>query len=253
MKARARLALFLAFGAAAAAVFVWGLGGLPKFGHYHGVYGRAIDRVAVRERHATNTVNSVTFDYRGIDTVGEEFILFAAVMGVTMLLRLQREESEGPPEDHAAKRRIPHTSDAVRIAALSLVAPSVLLGCYVVSHGHLTPGGGFQGGVVLAAGPALIYLAGRYLTFRQLSPIALLDFAEGAGAAGFVIVGVTGLLAGASFLSNVWPLGRTVGSIFSGGMLPAINVSVGLEVAAGTVFVVWEFLEQTLAVRRRSG
>ena len=55
-------------------------------------------------------------------------------------------------------------------------------------------------------------------------------------------------MAGAAFLENVFPLGST-GSVFSAGTLPVINVSVGLEVAAGITLIVYEFLEQALIVR----
>ena len=96
MRSRGRLVVFAIGALGVAALLVWGLGGVPDFGHYRGPYGDILNRNAVQERHATNVVNSVTFDYRGIDTAGEEFILFAAVMGVTLLLRRQRQEEEGP-------------------------------------------------------------------------------------------------------------------------------------------------------------
>jgi multicomponent Na+:H+ antiporter subunit B len=124
----------------------------------------------------------------------------------------------------------------------------VLLGLYIVVHGHLTPGGGFQGGVILASAFLMVYLAGRYITFRQISPKGLLDAGEGTGAGGFVLVGFVGMLAGAAFLENVLPLGQT-GKVFSAGTLPVINLSVGLEVGAGLLLVMWEFLEQALVVR----
>jgi multicomponent Na+:H+ antiporter subunit B len=248
MSRRVRLVMFLAGASGAAALLVWGFTGLPSFGHYHGVYGHVINARGVAERHATNVVNTTVFDYRGIDTVGEEFILFAAVMGVTLLLRVQRREHEEAPEDHAAERKLVDTSDAVRVAGLILIAPLVVLGVYVVVHGHLTPGGGFQGGVVLAAAPIMIYLAGRYLSFRAISPMASLDFGEGVGAGGFVIIGMVGMIVGSAFLLNFLPIGES-GNLFSGGTLPLINLSVGLEVAAGVVLVIYEFLEQTLMVR----
>jgi multicomponent Na+:H+ antiporter subunit B len=243
-----RLSMFLLAAAGGAALMMWGLAGLPSFGHYHGVYGHVINARGVAERHATNVVNTIVFDYRGIDTVGEEFILFAAVMGVTLLLRVQRREHEEPPEDHSAERKLVGTSDAVRVASLILIAPIALLGMYVVIHGHLTPGGGFQGGVVLAGAPIMIYLSGRYLAFRHVSPMAALDFGEGAGAGGFVVIGLIGMIVGSAFLLNFLPIGQS-GNVFSGGTLPLINLSVGLEVAAGVVLVVFEFLEQTLMVR----
>ena len=107
----------------------------------------------------------------------------------------------------------------------------MLLGLYVVIHGHLTPGGGFQGGVALAAAPIMIYLAGRYLAFRAVNPMTALDFGEGAGAGGFVIIGLVGMIVGSAYLLNFLPIGES-GDVFSGGTLPLINLSVGLEVAA---------------------
>jgi multicomponent Na+:H+ antiporter subunit B len=239
------------FGIAAAAVagfIVWGLSGLPAFGHYGGPYGVILNRVAVGERHATNVVSAVNFDYRGIDTVGEEFILFAAVMGVSMLLRTQRREHRETRRGLASRLALVGASDALRVAGLSLIGPLVLTGIWVVTHGQSTPGGGFQGGLVLAAAPLLIYLVGRYLAFRRMNPIGVLDLGEGAGAGGFLVVGLAGLMAGAAFLENVWPLGQP-GSVFSAGTMPVISLSIGLEVAAGMVLVAFEFLEQGLLIR----
>ena len=54
---------------------------LPPWGDYRGPYGDVIARLAVYERHATDTVNAINYDYRGFDTLGEEFILFTAVLG----------------------------------------------------------------------------------------------------------------------------------------------------------------------------
>jgi multicomponent Na+:H+ antiporter subunit B len=240
--------MFLLSAAVGAALMVWGFTGLPGFGHYNGVYGHVINARGVDERHATNVVNSLTFDYRGFDTIGEEFILFAAVMGVTLVLRVQRREHEETAEDHAAERKLVDTSDAVRVASLILIAPLVVLGMYVVAHGHLTPGGGFQGGVVLAGAPLMIYLAGRYLAFRRVSPMRALDLGEGMGAGGFVVIGLVGMIVASAFLFNFLPLGQA-GNVFSAGTLPLINLSVGIEVAAGVVLVIFEFLEQTLMVR----
>src|SRR3712207_8535195 len=64
------------------------------FRSYDGVYGLLLSHTAAVERHATNVVMAVTFDYRGFDTLGEEFILFAAVMGVALLLREENTATE---------------------------------------------------------------------------------------------------------------------------------------------------------------
>jgi multicomponent Na+:H+ antiporter subunit B len=78
----------------------------------------------------------------------------------------------------------------------------------------------------------------------------MVDLAEGSGAAGFVIVGLLGLFAGSALLANVLPLGEA-GTLLSSGTLPLLNLTVGLEVAAGFVLIVSEFLEEVMAVRKR--
>ena len=244
-----RRRVFLVAAAAAGALLLWGLTGLPDYGVYNGPYGDVLNRVAVAERSATNVVAAVTFDYRGVDTMGEEYILFAAVLGVAILLRAQRDETEQPPDEDAADRHAPATSNAVRVVGLALVGPVVLFGGYVVTHGHLTPGGGFQGGVVLATAALLVYLSGEYVTLRRVSPELVTDAAEAVGAAGYVAVGLLGVAAGTAFLANVLPLGHP-GQLLSAGTILPINAAVGLEVAGGFVLLLSEFLEQALVIRR---
>ncbi len=248
MTAAARRRAFLTAAPLLAAFLVWGLSGLPPVGDYRGPYGLVLNQVAVAERHATNVVAAVTFDYRGVDTMGEEFILFAAVTGVAILLRAMRGEAERPPEEQARGRRVPGTSNAVRVIGLALLGPVMLFGTYVTAHGHLSPGGGFQGGVVVATGALLVYLSGEYVTLRRLEPESMIDLAESAGAAGYVVVGLSGLVAAGVFLANALPLGRP-GTLLSAGTLPVINLTVGLEVASGFVLLLSEFLEQTLVLR----
>ena len=249
MSPRLRRRVFLAAAAVAGALLLWGLTGLPDYGIYVGPYGDVLNQVAVAERKATNVVASVTFDYRGVDTMGEEYILFAAVLGVAILLRAQRDEHEEPPDEDAADRRAPGTSNAVRVVGLVLVGPVVLYGLYLVAHGHLTPGGGFQGGVVLATAALLVYLSGEYVTLRRVSPELVTDLAESTGAAGYVAIGLLGVAAGATFLTNVLPLGQP-GALLSAGTIPLINMAIGLEVAGGFMLLISEFLEQTLVIRR---
>lgn len=243
----ARLAIFAVGIAGFGFLLVWGLTGLPDFGHYPGPYGIELQRVGVEQRKATDLVSSTTFDYRGFDTMGEEFILFAAATGLAVLLRAQRGERRDEEEaaDHPADRRGRDTSDALRAVALPGVGAIVVLGVYIVAHGHLTPGGGFQGGVILAAVPILIYLAGQALLARELSPLAASDLVEAAGAAAFVCIGVGGLIAGVAFLYNFVPLG-TAGNLLSAGTIPLLNVSVGIEVAGAVTLTFSEFLDQRL-------
>jgi multicomponent Na+:H+ antiporter subunit B len=246
-----RRRLVLLGGAGVALLYVWAILGLPSFGHYQGPYGNVINRVSTPERHLTDTVTGVNFDYRGFDTVNEEMILFAAVVGIAILLRAQRDESEtGGQEDHARYRIAIHTSDSIRVVGLMLVGPIVLFGIYIVIHAQLSPGGGFQGGVILATALLHVYLSGEYVTARRLSPEALIEATEATGAGGFVVIGLAGPLFATWFLQNFLPLGKT-GELLSAGTIPVISTSVGLAVTAGFVLILTEFMEQTLILRRK--
>jgi multicomponent Na+:H+ antiporter subunit B len=248
LSGRLRRGLFLLSGAGVAALLVWGLSGLPAFGNYRGPYGDVLNRVVVRERHITEVVTAVVFDYRGLDTMGEEFILFASAVGVALILRAGRTETEAEPSARAEARMLPAPTEAVRVLGLGLIGPTVVLGLYVVAHGHLTPGGGFQGGAILATASLMVFLSGRFVAFRRVNPLILMDASEGAGAFAFPLIGLLGLLSGPAFLANVLPLG-TAGELLSGGTIPVLNLAVALEVSAAFLLIVSEFLEQTLLVR----
>jgi multicomponent Na+:H+ antiporter subunit B len=248
MTLRVRRVVFLVAAAALAGVLAWGFGGLPRFGTFDGAYGQLLNRLAVPQRHITDVVTAVNFDYRGFDTLGEEFIFFAAVLGVVLILRAQRDEHDGHRADYATGRAVPPTSDAVRVLGLGLTPPTVLFSLYLVTHGHLTPGGGFQGGVILATGVLLIYLAGEFDDLHGLYTESALERGQSVGAAGYVAIGLLGMAAGTAFLDNVLPLGR-IGSVFSAGTVPLINMSVGLEIAAGLVLLLTTFLHQTIVIR----
>lgn len=111
----------------------------------------------------TNLVSAVMFDYRGLDTLVEEFILFASAMGVALLLRSSRNVAEQRPRDIV-------TSAAVRTAGSVLAPVMLLFGLWVIAFGYVTPGGGFQGGVVASGGALMLWLADSYRTVRDLSP-----------------------------------------------------------------------------------
>jgi multicomponent Na+:H+ antiporter subunit B len=242
VSSRLRLGLFATSATGLAALLFWAVAGLPDFGHYRGPYGTVLNSVALGERHTTNVVASIVFDYRGFDTLGEEFILFTSVMGVALLLREVREE-------HRPGRREPGRSDAVALIGIGFAAGVFVLGLYVVAHGYLTPGGGFQGGVVLAAAFALVYLAGDYRAYRLMTWPPLVDFVEGTGAGGYVVIGLVSLLIGSAFLHNFGPLGTT-GTLASGGSIPMLNVASALEVSAAFVLLFTEFLEEFALVSR---
>ncbi len=233
MRPGQRKVVFLAALAGLLALYLWGLVGLPGFGHYPGPYGDVLNAVAVAQRHATDVVTAINFDYRGFDTVGEEFILFTAATGVSVVLRQARRERERPAVDEARDRDAPQTSDAVRLACLLFIGPTALVGWEVVTHGQVSPGGGFQGGVVLATAFLLVYLGGQYLSLRRISPVDVTDAVEAIGAGGFVVIGLSALFVGLPYLANDLPLGMSAGTVDSSGTIALISFFVGVEVTRG--------------------
>jgi multicomponent Na+:H+ antiporter subunit B len=245
VKPRQRLWLFGVAMAAFAAFYLWGLAGLPGFGNYPGPYGDIINRIAVGQTNATGVVSAVNFDYRAFDTLGEEFILFVAATGVSLVLRhLRGEREEAARDDALAQDTL--TTDAIRIAALVFVGPTVVLGWFLASHAQTSPSGGFQGGAVLASAFMLIYLGGQFLTFKRISPVDVTDAVEAAAAGAFAAVGVAALVLGLPYLANFLPLGGTPGAVSSSGTIALISFFVGIEVAAAFVAIVSELLEQAL-------
>jgi len=251
MSAGTRIAMFVLSCAAFTALYIAALCGLSPIGQVHGwaaQYGDAINRMSVPALHITDAVTAVNFEFRGFDTLGEEFIMAVSVLGAALLLRKHPDQGSGPPQDKAAGRKISRPGDAVRVLTVGLVGPVTLFGIYIVVHGQLTPGGGFQGGVILASAPLLIYLAGEFGSLQQVAPRWLVEVGEAVGAGGYAVIGAVSLAVGLPFLANYLPPGR-VGDLFSGGIVALIDVTVGLEVAGGLLLLLLVFLEEALTRR----
>jgi multicomponent Na+:H+ antiporter subunit B len=244
----ARLVLFVLAAAGLGTVLIVGFAGLPDFGDYHGVYGQIINGIGVSERHATDLVTALNFDIRGFDTLGEEFILFGSVLGIVLILRQLRGEHERPSRHEREEHTFAGASEALRVFALALVPALIATGVYIVVHGQITPGGGFQGGLILAAGPFAVFLAGRYLRMKIIAPDTAIELGDALGAAGYALVGLGGLVFVGVFFKNFLPLGIP-GHLLSGGHIDIASTAVGLEVS-GAFLVAWsEFLDQAIAIK----
>jgi multicomponent Na+:H+ antiporter subunit B len=242
MSRRTRIAIASVALAGLGGLLVWGYAGLPDFGHYRGPYGFVLERIATPERHMDNVVNATAYDIRGFDTMGEEFILFAAVVGVMLLLRGEKDE-----EAEDAVR-----SDLVRVGGGLVVGLLFLVGLWIVAFGFITPGGGFQGGVALASAVVMLFGAVSYRAWRRIGHETVLDPLEGLGAGGFVIVGLAALASGLPFLANFWGPGIP-GTLWSGGSAPLVNWAAGIEVCAATLVLYTEFLESHVVPSIRGG
>jgi energy-converting hydrogenase B subunit I len=132
----------------------------------------------------------------------------------------------------------------VRTAADALYPFVMIYGLYIVAHGHLTPGGGFQGGAVMATATALLIVAHRYDAITPKLKKDSMKWLEVSGLMGFLLIALSGLLFGGPLLKN-WlansdhlfgtsvAFGSNPGVLNSGGLLPALNIAVGLEVIGG--------------------
>ncbi|MHB1303932.1 MAG: MnhB domain-containing protein [Acidiphilium sp.] len=217
---------------------------MPRFGAHPLPYGDAINHFAPIERHVTNMVSAVNFDYRGVDTLGEEFMLLCAVTGTTVLLRGIRGENIADRPGQVPGRRMPKRSEGLMLACRMFGVLIIVFGVYVVLHAMTTPGGGFQGGAIVASGTLLIFLGETYRGWRFLMRSEMLDAVEGAGATLFALAGFAAMVAGKPFLHNILPLGQPR-DLFSGGLMLVENFGTALAVAGGFSVLFLEFLEET--------
>jgi multicomponent Na+:H+ antiporter subunit B len=235
----------------AGALMLLALAGLPDLGDVpHPYAARAVP--AALAHNTANVISSVNFDQRAFDTLGEEFVLFAAAVAALLLLRRFRDEEEGEGDADDVHYGPRDVWSAVNLVGFALLAPTMMVGLYVVAHGAVSPGGGFQGGAVLATGLHLAYLAGDYRVLQRIRPVAVFDVGEAVGAAGFVLLGISALFVGDPFLTNWLPTG-TLRELTSAGMVELLNVAVGMEVASALVLLLAKFLDQALVVRESDG
>ncbi len=200
------------------------LNDVMPFGQDKMVVAKEYIKMGTDSTGAQNLVTSVVLSFRALDTLGEVTVLFASSMAVGMLFL--------PGVGLWRKRE----NFLLWFASRCLPYIVVLIGIYIVSQGHLSPGGGFQGGVVIASGLMLWFLLAER---RRLSE-SLVHFLESLMGAGFVAVGLVGLIKYGSFLYNFLPKGR-VGTLFSAGILPILYAFIGIKVAMEFVAIIDRF------------
>ncbi|MDT7952505.1 MAG: MnhB domain-containing protein [Acetobacteraceae bacterium] len=244
MKPRVRTALFLAAAAGAMPALVRALPHFPAFGDHPSPYADRVLASAPVDRHVQNVVTALNFDYRGFDTLGEEFILLCAVTGVTVLLRGSRGEHRSARTGQVEGRPVIPPGEAVTLIARLFGVATFVLGLSVALHATSTPGGGFQGGVLIASGFLLVFLGEGYRGWRAMMQAELMDAVEAAGALVYVGCGLVGVWQGLPYLTNTLPLG-TAGSVWAGGLMPVINAGVTCAVLGGFGMLFIEFLEET--------
>lgn len=137
-------------------------------------------------------------------------------------------------------------SKIVRSTSEFLIPFIFIFGLYMIMHGHLTPGGGFQGGAVFASGMALLVVAFGSHKLEKKSKPYVLSMLESTGALAFIGLAFGGIavgffynfLVGSSIFGHIPSSGPNRGDMWTGGTIPLMNLAVGLKVIAGLSLIV---------------
>jgi len=165
-----------------------------------------------------NSITAIVVNFRGFDTLGEVTVLFLAATGLASIL-YRKEEEEEEERLHIA------SSSLIRTGSKILFPLILVLGIYVFIHGHLTPGGGFQGGAIIATGFLLMLIAYKHFNTNH----NLMVWLESIAGLAFVSIGLYGLFQYGSFLQNTHSVG-TLNNLISGGLIPLIYIFIGIKV-----------------------
>lgn len=154
-------------------------------------------------------------------------------------MRAERDKTGKTPEYR--------TSLIIQTVTRLMVPFIIMFGISVIVHGHLTPGGGFQGGVVIGAAFILIGLAFNKEEGRRAAPDAWAKAIISSGLFIYIMVGLIGIIARHNFLTNRYikfpPVGE-LGEFLGGGTLFWINIGVGLVVCGIAIELFYAFLEE---------
>jgi multicomponent Na+:H+ antiporter subunit B len=139
-------------------------------------------------------------------------------------------------------------SKLVRTGADMLYPFALIFGLYIILHGHLTPGGGFQGGAVVATGAAIVIVAWAYEDVAGMIRKVTLKAQESAGLLLFIGAAALAIGLGYTFFYNVLansgglfglsvPFGANPGELNTAGVIPIMNIAVGIEVWGGLTII----------------
>ena len=178
-----------------------------------------------------NAVTTVVVFFRGFDTLGEIAVLFIASLGIGLMLHSN------------SKCNIKAESNFMLQTASRLLFPIIMLfGTYVMIYGHLSPGGGFQGGVIIASGVLLLLISHKTFEVPHSVIVALETFAG----VSYVLIGLIGLLVLDTFLGNFLPHDiAQMGMLLSGGIIPIIYIIVGIKVGSEMSMIVQNLIQRS--------
>jgi multicomponent Na+:H+ antiporter subunit B len=179
------------------------------------------------ETGSANAVTSIVTDYRSFDTLGEVTVLFVSALGVSLITGV------------SSKFMTSKSGYIQRVGSKVILPLLMIVGLYVITHGHLSPGGGFQGGAMIASAFLLAALSDE--TF--IPEIKAVKLLEGVSGTIYVLIGLFGLLTTNYFLNNFLDTG-VVGELFSAGIIPIIYLFIGLKVGSELTGILSDYMKE---------
>jgi multicomponent Na+:H+ antiporter subunit B len=221
------------------AALVYGTLDMPRYGdplapiHLH--VAPTYLYVTPEEIGVPNVVTSVLASFRGYDTLGEVTVIFTAGVGVLALL------------GYRTRRRNIQSPEIRKLVVLRVIAklffPLILLfALYIQFHGDYGPGGGFQAGVIFAAGFILYALAYGLGNVQRIIPYRMLHIMMAAGVLIYIGVGIESMLLGGKFLEYRVLADDPVTGQHLGIML--IELGIGITVAAVILIIYYGFVSR---------
>jgi multicomponent Na+:H+ antiporter subunit B len=184
------------------------------------------------ELGVSNIVTGILIAYRGFDTLGEVAVLFMVAASVGLLLR----KDEADLGEAEASRRRP-ASEIVMTGSRVLLPVILTFGAYVIVNGHLSAGGGFQGGAIVASGVMLLLLADPAARLNA----AALGMIESLAGLSYVAIGVLGLILAGGFLDPRFLPPGEAGAFLSAGAIPLVSALLGIKVGAELSVIINRF------------
>jgi multicomponent Na+:H+ antiporter subunit B len=188
-----------------------------------------------RDLGAPNVITGILLTFRAFDTLGEVAVLFMVAADVGLLLEAGGKERE--QVQALESLRIKPSTEIVQNGADILVPQIAIFAAYIVMHGHLGPGGGFQGGAVMAS--CVLFLLLAKPDYRvKLTHLSVMESVAGLV---IVLVGIAGIVLAGGFLDNrVLPLGE-FGAFLSAGAIPVLSVLLGVKVGCELSVIIERF------------
>jgi len=185
----------------------------------------------VEEAGCENIVTTIVLNYRGYDTMGEVTVIFTALFSVLAILGREKSKTSYSEVDAS-----PVKPSVIIHTIILLILPLIIMfSLYVILHGDVSPGGGFQGGTIAAASLIVFTLVFGYLHSLNRIPVRLRTSVESSAPIAFTIVGIISFFYHRNFLTFMLPgLSSNYQHLLARGLLLFLEVGIGL--GGATIF-----------------